>query len=189
MDWVSRYERFKNFTPPPPPQFGYGNVLHTPLAKMSIIKTKAWGWWQLIICIIIALSWCPKLHELDLVYGNQRPVRVLEGSASKWDRVATRLYFDGNMISRIWIESQNDQLRACRNAFTQWLDGNERLCTPRTWKTVIEVLKEAGLGQLANDLTGALQGTIQEVLYNWKFHQENIFTNFAACFHWRKLYS
>ena len=109
-------------------------------------------------CNIIALLRCPKLHELDLMYYNQRPVRVLEGSASRWDRVAIRLYFDGNMIAQVWTESQNDQLRACRSVFTQWLDGLEKLRTPRTWQTVMDVLREAGLCQLANDLEEALQG-------------------------------
>ena len=85
-------------------------------------------------------------------------VRVLEGAASNWERVAIRLYFEGNMISQIWTENQNDQLHACPSAFTQWLDGNDRLRVPRTWKTVIEALKEAGLGQLADDLTDVLQG-------------------------------
>ena len=81
---------------------------------------------------------------------------MLEGAANNWEKVATRLYFEGNMISQIWTESQNDQLRACRSAFTKWLDGKEGLRTPRTWSTVIAALNEASLGQLATDLKNAL---------------------------------
>ena len=92
------------------------------------------------------------------MHGNQKTIRVLEGAASSWDKVATRLYFEGNMISQIGTKSQNDQLRACQNVFMQWLDGKEGLRTPRTWSTVIEALKEAGLGQLANDLKTTLGG-------------------------------
>jgi hypothetical protein len=36
----------------------------------------------------IALLRCPKLDELDLIKGNQNTVRVLEGTASKWERIA-----------------------------------------------------------------------------------------------------
>lgn len=83
-------------------------------------------------------------------------VKVLEGAASKWDGIARRLYFDGNMISQIWTESQNVQLRACQSLFTQWLDGKEGLRTPITWSTVIEILKEANLVKLADDLKKVL---------------------------------
>lgn len=98
------------------------------------------------------------LHELDLIRGNQKTVRVLEGSANKWDGIARRLYFSGSMISQIRTESQSDGLRACQSVFSQWLDGKEGLHKPRTWSTVIEVLKEAHLGQLADDLKEALGG-------------------------------
>ena len=62
---------------------------------------------------LLALNGCPKLHELDLISGNKKVVKVLEGAASSWERVATRLHFEGNTISQIGTESQNDQLRAC----------------------------------------------------------------------------
>ena len=85
---------------------------------------------------------------MDLLHGNKKRVRVIEGSASRWKRIAIRLYFDGYLISQIQIESQNNEFRACQSAFTQWLDGKEGLRTPRTWSPVIDVLKEAHLGQL-----------------------------------------
>jgi hypothetical protein len=112
----------------------------------------------------IALLKGPKFHELDLISGNYKTVRVFEGTASKWDSVATRLYFDGNTISQIWTDSQHNQLRACRNVFNEWLSGKEGLRTPRKWSTVIEVLKEAHLGQLADELRDILGGayTIQQ---------------------------
>lgn len=62
------------------------------------------------------------------------------------------------MISQIRTESQGDGLRACQSIFSQWLDGKEGLRTPRTWSTIIEVLKEAHLCQLASDLKEALGG-------------------------------
>jgi hypothetical protein len=83
---------------------------------------------------------------------------VLEGTASKWERIAMRLHFDGNTISQIWTDSQHNQLDACRNVFVEWLSGKEGLHTPRTWSTVIEVLKEAQLGQLADELKDILGG-------------------------------
>lgn len=100
----------------------------------------------------------PQLHELDFIRANQKTVRVLEGSASKWDGIALRLYFSGNKISQIRTESQNNTLRACQSVFSEWLDGKEGLRIPRTWTTVIEILKEAHLSQIADDLAEVLRG-------------------------------
>ena len=111
----------------------------------------------------LELSQKPIFHELDRITGNQTTVKVLEGSASKWERVAIRLYFDGNMISQIWSKSGSDQYSACQNTFSGWLAGKEGLRTPRTWDTV---LKEADLGQLADDLNEVLRGKGQKYQQN-----------------------
>lgn len=79
-------------------------------------------------------------------------MRVFEKGAGKWDKIATRLYFDGNKIAQIRTECQNNAFKACQSTFTEWLDGKEGLRRPTAWSTVITALKEAGLGQLADDL-------------------------------------
>ena len=109
------------------------------------------------MCVYIGLDKPPKLHELDRIEGNGKIVKVLEGVGNKWDRIATRLYFEQNMISQIWTDSQSNTGRACRSVFCEWLDGKEGLRTPRTWRTLINILKESDLGQLADD--------VKEVLY------------------------
>ena len=105
---------------------------------------------------LIVLSRRPKFHELDLIEANRKTVRIFERGASKWDRIATRLHFEGHMIEQIWTDSKHDTFRACQTIFTKWLDGLEGLRTPRTWDTVIKALKEADLGQLADDLKKVL---------------------------------
>ena len=79
-------------------------------------------------------------------------MRVFEKGASKWDKIATRLHFDGNRIAQIGTDCQHNTFKACQSTFTEWLDGKEGLRRPTAWRTVIEALKEAGLGQLAHDL-------------------------------------
>ena len=98
------------------------------------------------------------LHELDQICGNTKTVRVIDGSASKWDRIALRLHFRSSMISQIRMDCQTNAFRACQSVFSQWLDGKEGLRTPRTWGTVIDALKEADYGQLAEDLKEAIVG-------------------------------
>ena len=72
--------------------------------------------------------------------------------------MALRLHFDDNMISQIRTESQNNEFHACQSVFSKWLDGKKGLRQPRTWGTVIDILKEADLCQLAEDLEQVLRG-------------------------------
>ena len=84
-------------------------------------------------------------------------MKVLEGAGSRWERIAIRLYFEQNRISQIWTDSQSNTGQACCSVFGQWLEGKDGLRTPRTWRTVIKVLKESDLGQLADELKEVLQ--------------------------------
>ena len=100
----------------------------------------------------LRLDACPKLHELDLIEDRGKEVRVIRDGASKWETIATRLHFDGGMITQIFNDSQNNMKRACQITFTIWLGGTSGQREPRTWDTVIKALREADLGQLAKDL-------------------------------------
>ena len=99
----------------------------------------------------------PKLHEIDRIEGHGTTVKIIDGCAGNWEGIAIRLHYDGDMIQQILKDSQNLAKRACRRVFTDWLKGKERLRTPRTWSTVIDVLEESDLGQLADDLRGIVQ--------------------------------
>ena len=45
---------------------------------------------------------------------------------------------------------------ACRSVFSIWLGGREGLREPKTWATVVNVLKEVDLGVLSDDLNSIL---------------------------------
>ena len=108
---------------------------------------------------ITALSNYPKLHELDLLKGpTGKTVRVIKDGANKWQRIATRLYFEGGAIDQI-SRNNKDTDQACSTVFSKWLQGENELRTPRTWETVIEALIEADFGQLAEDLKKVLTGS------------------------------
>ena len=74
-------------------------------------------------------------------------------AAYGWERVATRLYFEGHDILRIQRDKPQAE-DACRTMFIEWLEGKRR--TPTTWETVIQALNEARQGELANDLKEVL---------------------------------
>ena len=83
---------------------------------------------------------------------NGKTIRVFERGANKWNRIATRLHFESDMIAQIRTDNQHNTFQACQSTFTEWLGGKEGLRTPRTWSTVIAAIKEADLGQLADNL-------------------------------------
>ena len=96
-----------------------------------------------------SLSDQPKFHQLDLIEGYKKTVRVIEQSAAKWEKIATRLYFEICDISRI-KKDNNECDAACQTVFVEWLNGRGR--EPITWNTLIKVLNEAGLAELAADI-------------------------------------
>ena len=99
----------------------------------------------------------PKLHQVDLIEGNGKTVKVIEQAAAKWERVATRLYFGSHDICRIKKDYPNQSFEACQTVFIEWLNGKGR--KPISWETLIKALKEADLSELAADLEVVLSAS------------------------------
>ena len=98
----------------------------------------------------------PKGYELDRIDCNNKTLRVISHSAARWEKIATRFYFDGNMIGAIRRDTHYQVEQACTTVFNVWLGGKEGLREPKTWATVVAVLKEANLTQLASELNSIL---------------------------------
>ena len=97
----------------------------------------------------------PALHQLDMLKGSKRTIRIIDRIAHIWDRVATRLYFEGHEIKRIKRDCPQT-LEASREMIMEWLEGNESLRKPVTWATLIEALDEAELSEVAKDIVSIL---------------------------------
>ena len=97
-----------------------------------------------------SVSSLPEWHQLDLIEGNGKTVRVIKQAAAKWESVATRLHFKIDDLSRIRKDHHQQSQNACQTVFMEWLQGRGR--KPTTWDTVIKALEEADLSELAADL-------------------------------------
>ena len=95
-----------------------------------------------------------KLHQLDLFEGNGSTVRIIKTVAPRWDMIALRLHFSGDDISRIERDHKESVVRACRNMFSEWLEGKGR--KPISWNTLIKALKEADYSELASEVETVL---------------------------------
>ena len=98
----------------------------------------------------------PTRHELDRLEFDGQTVNVINRSAASWERIATRLYFKGNVIASIKKNSNFQVEPACTEVFERWLNGTDGLRTPVTWATVVQVLREADLGALSIELNSIL---------------------------------
>ena len=100
--------------------------------------------------IFIDLQSRPLLNQIDAIEGSGKIVKVIEEVASRWEEVATRLYFEGRVIRQIRRDHNDSCEEACRAVFMAWLDGKGR--RPITWEILIKVLKEAEFSETASDL-------------------------------------
>ena len=84
-------------------------------------------------------------------------MKVISKSAADWEKIATRLHFDGSMIGAIRKnpDSQTAEER-CAAVFDKWLKGSDDLREPVSWATVVKVLKEAEHGALSAELDSIL---------------------------------
>ena len=98
----------------------------------------------------------PKLHQLDLLEGNGKRVKLINSVAPIWDRVALRLHFEGCDIDQIMRDYPQQCAVASRTMFSDWLNGKGR--RPTSWNTLIQALKEMGveLSKIATDLESIL---------------------------------
>ena len=99
----------------------------------------------------------PKLHELDLIEYNNKQLKLIDRVAYKWEDIAIRLHFEGHSISEINRDSHFQARPACQKMFIKWTQGVGR--KPTTWKTLITALKEAGLGEVADELHKVINKT------------------------------
>ena len=80
-------------------------------------------------------------------------VRVIAGTASRWEQLATALLIDYQDIECVGRDHQ-ECTRACRKVLIMWLEGNWRL--PVTWATLTDSLREAQFVAIADSLEAIL---------------------------------
>ena len=94
----------------------------------------------------------PTLAELNLLMDQGgRELRLIDRVAHKWRDLAVRLHFELFRIAAIGTDTRSVRDACCR-MFAEWVDGREGLREPVTWATLIQVLRETGLSNMAEAL-------------------------------------
>ena len=79
-------------------------------------------------------------------------VRIIEAAAYSWTAVAVGLGFSSAQIQNIRSDYPGRSEDACREVFIKWLEGTAEDSCPLTWDALIECLKDAKLGDLAENI-------------------------------------
>ena len=107
--------------------------------------------------VVVDIDSIPQLHELDLLEYSNKELKLIDRVAYKWEDIAIRLHFEGHSISEIKQDAFFQTRQACQKMLIKWMQGVGR--KPTTWKTLIAALKEAGLGEVADELHKVINKT------------------------------
>lgn len=90
--------------------------------------------------------------------GKTQRLHIVETIAGKWKLVGIHLKFPAWSLDNIELTCHHDVEACATKLLTRWLKGHaqEDSQAPITWKTFLEALRDAGLGQLADNLTDLL---------------------------------
>ena len=99
-----------------------------------------------------------KMANLLCCDNGHKSVRVVDELAPYWRKIGNFLGFPECDLETLSKDNQSEEER-CRRMLSMWLDGcnDENDSRPKTWATLINVIKRARRGELSKQ--------IQEVVY------------------------
>lgn len=88
--------------------------------------------------------------------GKDERLFVMDDMAPRWRNVGLMLNFSPADLDNIETSQQKDPVKCCEKLMSQWLGGFVSDSRPKTWSTLIEALKDARLGDLADKIEAIL---------------------------------
>ena len=97
--------------------------------------------------MLTCFKYTDKQGELQRIY-------IVDEMAPKWERVGRMLKFTEANITSMGTTCRDEPERCCENLLSQWLQGrnDSNDSRPKTWETLLEVMKDARLGELADKI-------------------------------------
>lgn len=92
----------------------------------------------------------PKEWELENL--GPKPVNIVARVQADWRRLMSHFHIESYEDTDLKMTAQD----ACRDVFQKWLHGGNELLSPKSWKTLIGVLKKIGYGALADEVKAIL---------------------------------
>ena len=77
-------------------------------------------------------------------------ITVVPKIAVKWKRFAEQLEFDSGVVNTIYVKCRSSPEECCEEVFRDWLSLDHGI-GPRTWSTLLKVLKETRGSEAASE--------------------------------------
>ena len=86
--------------------------------------------------------------------GVQQRIYIIDDMAPRWKHVGRMLKFREPDINNIDSTCNGNAVECCGTLLSKWLEGqnNGNDSRPKTWEILLEVMRDARLGELANNL-------------------------------------
>ena len=86
--------------------------------------------------------------------GEVQRIYIVDEMAPKWKRVGRMLKFSEANIESIGTTNRGEPEECCEELLSQWLQGHNDTndSRPKTWETLLEVMRDARLGELADKI-------------------------------------
>ena len=88
------------------------------------------------------------METLICCNNGEKTIRIVEELASDWQEIGILLKFTASQLKVISKDNQS-QVECCRCMLSQWIDGQSNDDRPKTWETLLYVIKTARWGSLA----------------------------------------
>ena len=99
----------------------------------------------------------PEVYQLMKLKGKEGgTVKVIEGVAAEWERLAYTLQFSPAVVRTVRRDTTQDCTAACEEVLYRWVSGTEGTRQPVSWATLIKCLMDCDFSELANDLENVL---------------------------------
>ena len=97
--------------------------------------------------MLTCLKYNDKQGEVQRIY-------IVDEMAPKWKRVGRMLNFSEANIDSIGTTNRGEPDVCCEELLSQWLQGhnNANDSRPKTWETLLELMRDARLGELAEKI-------------------------------------
>ena len=102
-----------------------------------------------------------QLQYMDLSSKPKEGLRIIEELQADWKKLATSFGLPEKFVrNRPKLEEDFD---SCKAVFDSWLNGEGDEEAPRTWRSVIEVIRKTGRYNQYKDLISDIEQAVQEL--------------------------
>ena len=115
---------------------------------------------QLIMTFFVHAANEPELADFTFMENERKGIKVeiIERVQANWVELADHFRLPSQTVNNIKAQTGVTPAEACREVFKRWLVAESNPKLPKTWETLIKVMRRIGDDKLAEEITDILTG-------------------------------